>query len=170
MIKYTWFFGLLVFSLTTSGQTSTRFATKPLTSRYAGIYNYGSGGGKGAVGSIVIYPETDTTVLFYIDLNKGKPSFNMGSLYGRVIVNKEKGTFRTTFEQEDKGCEWSFNFAKNSLSIKTIFGSANCGFGNAVYADGKFKKRSNRIVQYFENMEGDKVYFWKTKPEDYYMN
>jgi hypothetical protein len=170
MIKFTLLLQLLVFSLNTNGQTTLQFDHKPSTCKYAGTYNYGGINRKGAAGSIIIYPETDTTVLFYIDLNKGAPSFNMGSLYGRVIVNGERGTFSTRLDNENKGCEWTLNFSKKSLNITTSFGYGDCGFGNAVYADGKFKKRSNKIIQHFENTEGEKVYFYKTKPEDYYEN
>jgi hypothetical protein len=167
-MKLSLIFGLLMLSLTIKGQTSNLFAHKPLTSKYAGIFTYGSDQEKGGIGTIIIYPETDTTVLFYIDLNRGAPSYNMGSLYGRVILKNDAGSFYTELDQADKGCKWTFNFVKDSLTIETITGYYDCGFGNAVYADGVYKKQSYKLLEYFEDMEGEKVYFSKTKPEDYY--
>lgn len=167
-MKLTLIFGLLILSLTIGGQTSTLLTHKPLTSKYSGTFNYGADVEKGRMGTILIYPETDTTVLFYINLNRGAPSYNMGSLYGRVILENGAGTFYTKFDKADNGCKWTFDFVKDSLTIKTIAGYYDCGFGNAVYADGVYTKQSYRLLEYFEDMEGEKVYFSKTKPEDYY--
>ena len=56
------------------------------TIKYTGTYQLGDDIEKERIGTITIYPETDTTVLFYIDLNRGAPSYNMGQLYGRLKV------------------------------------------------------------------------------------
>jgi hypothetical protein len=138
-----------------------------LTLNYAGTYSYGTDVEKGGIGTIFIYPETDSTILFYIDLNRGAPSYNMGSLYGRVKIYNGNGTFYTKFDFIDNSCKWTFQFSKDILTIKTVDGQYGCGFGHAVYADGNFKRVSNKTPDYFENGEGTKVYFKTTSPEKY---
>ena len=167
-MKKTLIFGLLFFSIISYGQTKIDRTNKLLTSKYAGTYGYGKDVEKGRIGTIFIYPETDSTILFYIDLNRGAPSYNMGSLYGRVKIINSSGTFYTKFDYSDNGCKWTFLFLRSNLTIKTIDEQDNCGFGGAVFADGIFKRISNKMLDYFEDMEGKKIYFKTTKPEDYY--
>jgi hypothetical protein len=161
-MKLTTIFGLLLLSITSSGQTTT------MTEMYAGTYSYGDDVEKGRIGTIFIYPESDSTILFYIDLNRGAPSYNMGSLYGRVIIKNDSGIFYTKFDYAEKGCKWIFKFSKSNLNIKVI--EDECGFGRAVYADGEFKRVSQKSLDYFEDMEGKKIYFKTTKPEEYNTN
>jgi len=167
-MKQTLIFGLLFLSLISYGQTKTDATNKLITTKYSGFYSYGTDVEKGRIGTIFIYHETDTTILFYIDLNRGAPSYNMGSLYGRVKITSDTGLFYSKFAYADMGCKWIFHFTKNSLTIKTVDEQDYCGFGHAVFADGEFKRKSNKSEDFFENMEGEKIYFKTTKPEDYY--
>lgn len=57
------------------------FANYPKTLIYAGSYSFGSNVEKRSVGSLIVYPETDSTILFYFQGNKGAPSYNIGQLY-----------------------------------------------------------------------------------------
>jgi hypothetical protein len=139
-----------------------------LTTKYAGQYRYGHNIQKESIGYLQIYPESDSTVLFYIDLNRGAPSYNMGSLYGRVKIVYDSGTFVTKFDTLGKGCELLFHFFRSKIEINMINNRDDCYFGYGVYADGNFRKESNTITEYFENAEGKKIDFKKTKPEDYY--
>jgi len=118
-------------------------------------------------GNAIIYPENDSTILFYLDVSQGAPSFNMGSVYGRVKIHNSKGVFYSKTDYDERGCKLSFNFIKNNLLIKTIEPFNECGFGNGVEADGTFNKTSSITPSYFEDMEGTKVYFKNTKPEHY---
>jgi hypothetical protein len=168
MTKLTFFFGLLWLSFTCCGQTTTVMTSKPLTLKYAGTYCFGTNIEKGSVGTIFIYPEADSTILFYIYINRGAPSYNMGSLYGRLKIVNDTGTFFNKFDFSDNGCKLTFKFSKRSLTIITDDNHYECGFGHAVFADGYFKQISGKILDYFENDEGTRVYFKTTTPEDYY--
>jgi hypothetical protein len=165
-MKQLYLYGLLLLSLTSYTQTKSITNPNLLTAKYAGEYSYGKDIEKG-IGTIYLYPETKNTILFYIELHRGAPSYNMGSLYGRVKIINNKGIFYTKFDYADNGCKWDFTFTKNSLTIKTFDNEYECGFGNAVFADGTFKKRTNKIKNSFIDLEGTKIYFAKTKPEDY---
>lgn len=135
---------------------------------YGGTYSFGQDVEEGSVGSILIYPDRDGTVLFFVDVCRGAPSYNMGTLYGRVRITNGSGVFYTKFDFSDIGCRWKFQFTKNNLSIKTIDDQCGCGFGNAVFVDGEYKKNSDTIPEYFENLDSKKIFFKNTKPEDYY--
>ena len=163
-------FGLIIFSHAFICKSQPVIPKLPLTSKYTGIYSYGKDIEKERIGNIVIYPETDSTILFYIDLNRGAPSYNMGSLYGRVIIKNGKGVFFTKKKHEEGACKWSFEFTKKSLTIKTLQSNFDCAMGHGVYADGVYELFSNKLVDYFEDQEGRKTYYSKTKPEAYYSN
>src|SRR5258707_15733728 len=85
--------GVILFSILSYGQKPRNKASKLITVKYAGTYSYGADIEKGRVGNISISPETDTTILFYVDVNRGAPSYNMGALYGRVKIINGRGTF-----------------------------------------------------------------------------
>jgi len=140
------------------------------TTTYAGIYSYGSSVKNGQVGLARIYPESDSTILFYLDLNRGAPSYNMGELYGRAVINGSKAIFRMNTGNIDtavKGCKFSLEFKKDILVIRTVGIHNDCPFGGGVYADGKFSRISKAIPQYFKDAQGRQIYFNKTKPERY---
>jgi hypothetical protein len=160
--------GLFCIILSCRGQTTNFTIKTPLTSKYAGTYSKGKDIDKEENGTIFIYPETDSSVLFYFDLNRGAPSYNMGSLYGRVKILNNCGIFNTNSDFSEEGCKLTFQFIKSTLIIKTEDGKSDCGFGHGVFADGKYQKKSNIILDYFEDQESRKVFFKDTKPEDYY--
>lgn len=144
---------------------SKKKESKLLTSKYAGFYSFESEEKDGYYRKITIYPESDTTMLFYIDLNRGTPSFNIGSHYGRIVVKGDTAKYFTKYNYSEIGCGWQFIFEKDSLSISTIDNQNECDFGHAVFADGVYYRKSNKIYAYFEDWHGTKVYFRKTKPE-----
>jgi hypothetical protein len=92
----------------------------------------------------------------------------MGSLYGRAKILKDSGNFFSSFRSSEKGCAFSFRFSKTKVEIITSNDQDDCEFGFGVYADGVFQRKSNKKAEYFEDREGKRIYFEKTRPEDYY--
>ncbi|MEI8073863.1 MAG: hypothetical protein WCH78_03865 [Bacteroidota bacterium] len=140
------------------------------TNKYAGLYSYGANIEKERIGNMIIYPETDSTILFYLDANRGAPSYNMGMLYGSVKIKNNAGIYYFKFDHEARGCKLSFAFSTNKLTIKTIENNDGCLMGKGVYPDAVFNRKSNKLIEYFEDPESRKVYFNQTKPKDYYHN
>jgi hypothetical protein len=161
-------FALLLLSLLLRGQDQGTKKAKLATEKYAGSYSFGTDIEKENIGNISVFPETDSTILFYVDVNRGAPSYNMGALYGRAKIINGRGTFYVKLDTSDKGCKWSFKFSKNMLSLKTVDEYYDCGFGHAVYADGDYKLYSNKIPVNFDDLEGHSIPFKTTTPEDYY--
>ena len=128
---------------------------KLLTEKYGGSYSYGTDIEKERIGSIDIYPETDSSVLFYLDLNRGAPSYNMGAEYGRLVVKNDSAIY---LAQSSDACKLLFTFLGKSIVIKSI-NNSGCGYGGGVYADGSFYKDSDLVKSSFINHQGDTIYF-----------
>ena len=139
------------------------------TLKYAGEYGYGKDTNKGPVGRIIVYPETDNIMLFYLDLNNGAPAYNTGAIYGRVKIAGDTGTFTTNYSLQHKGngCNLDLRFSKGKLNIKTVPGKDGCGFGQGVAADGEYKRYKNEVPDSFTDRAGKKIYF-KNAPPDVY--
>ena len=143
---------------------------KSNTLNYAGIYEYGAYGDStqtGASGQIIIYAESTDTILFYLDVSIGAPSYNMGSIYDKCHIASDKTTFHRKFDYCNNSCEWSLNFSDTTVTIETINNAYDCGFGGNVIADGVYKKVSSEQPDHFEDMYGNKIYFAKTQPANY---
>jgi hypothetical protein len=133
---------------------------------YAGVYEYGKDVEKEPVGQLTLHKQTADTYLFYLDVNRGAPSYNSGAIYGSLTVKDGEATYNNQLDYGDKPCMLDFVFA--GMAIKVTSGAdIDCGFGNGVYADGDFTKTKTTAPDFFVNGEGTKIYFNKTTPEDY---
>lgn len=137
------------------------------TAKYAGVYKYGDNPENGPTGQITVFPESDDTILFFMDISRGAPSYNMGNLYDRVKIKSDKGTYYTKFEYSESPCNFSLSFSDNKLTIRTKKNGYDCGFGGNVTADGEYFKVENAEFDSFIDMTGEKYFFNKTKPEEY---
>ncbi len=155
----------ILLSFSSNGQTKNQKALK--MSQYAGVYQYGTTPENGPTGQITVYPESNNMYLFYVDISRGAPSYNMGNLYGRITINHNKGTYSFKDAENDLSCSFSFTFIGNKLIVKTINSKYDCGFGGNVFVDGEYKKVKNAKFDYFIDITGKKYYFKKTKPEEY---
>ena len=109
-------FTLAIFS-NSNAQVKKRY---PKTSMYSGSYSFGTNAEKGRVGSLTVYPETDSTILLYFGGNRGAPSYNMGQLYGRLKMTNGKGLYFSSPQGSEKSCQFSCEFQSNQVLIKTL--------------------------------------------------
>lgn len=131
------------------------------TTKYAGKYSYGrEEGANDYGGSLIVYPETDSTVLFFIDIYSG----NLGQAYNRLLVKNGKGIF----ESKTSGCcKWQVVFDVGKLTISTLDKCYDCGFGGSVFADHNYKRMDSIVPEFFIDGHGHKIFFSKTTPENY---
>ena len=138
-------------------------------SNLGGTYNFGSNSKSKPSGWLTIYPKNGLTFLFYLDINRGAPSFNMGQKYGQAYVQSHKGYWQ--YAESDSisntSCSLIFSFENGKAIVKTVSGKDNCGFGYGVNADGKYNLYSKTIPEYFVSQSGDTIYFSKTSPDMY---
>ena len=161
---------LLLIGLLTAtifGFAQTKNSKSVVTDKYSGIYSFGENVEKGPVGSVTVFAETDTTILFFIDICRGAPSYNLGQLYGRLKIENGKGIYFSKYDFDEKGCKWEVTIDNNTLTIKTIYDCFECGFGGNVIADNKYIRKTLTKPEYFTDGEGTKVFFNKTSPENY---
>ncbi len=57
------------------------------TMRYAGEYEWQDAGNKEMGGTLTVYPESDSTILFSLQANGGGPAYNMASAFGRAAAS-----------------------------------------------------------------------------------
>lgn len=121
------------------------------TRKFAGLYTYGANAEKEAVGTLFIYPETDSTVIFHLEIMKGPPSYNSGTATGSLLIAGDTATWSESAAAE---CKLRFRFTDSSAVIETIE-DENCGFGGNVAADHTYTHTDHSIPEYFINPEGD---------------
>ncbi len=97
---------------------------------------YAYGGGSSRSGSLDFSMEKGGR--FYLDLSRGPPSYNMGSMDG---FSKVKNNY-IEYSYNDFGYCKMFIFVFKTHSIVAQDGD-ECGFGHAVYGTGIYKKISN---------------------------
>lgn len=138
-----------------------------LTASYAGEYSWGDSTRKEAGGTLCIYPESDSTVLLALDVSNGPPAFHLGNLYRRAVVRRGVGRCAVQNEQDLLDCQLRLTFSTQAVVIDTEKGHGECGFGQAVNADGTYRRTSSTAPQYFTESSGDKTFFKNTTPEQY---
>ncbi len=127
---------------------------------YGGTYTYGTTPDNGRTGVIYIYPNSDSTLLFYLELNRGAPSYNSGAIVGQMnIYSLGEADFTMIKENDFINCSMNFWFNNDSLFIRTNDQADDCGYGHAVYSHGDFKKTKKEIPEYFVDRSGEKTWF-----------
>ncbi|MFM8281091.1 MAG: hypothetical protein ACKN9Y_05800 [Bacteroidota bacterium] len=89
---------------------------------------------------------------FVIEAQKGPPSYNSGSLSGKITITSGSGIF---YENQYEPCSLKFSFGSRMLIIDAIEDESGCGFGYGVYVSGNYKKTKNKLsnadLRYFSN-------------------
>lgn len=148
--------------VTSMSQTQTDTLSTQLT--YGGTYTFG-GNSEGAPNGIAyIYPENDSTLLFYLNISKGAPSYNCGEIDGRITVKDGRATFRQDFDYGDNDCLLYFEFTYNAVTIIEDEKDCQCGFGSGVYINDIFQRTNSEIPQYYTTLSNDTIFFgqWQT--------
>jgi hypothetical protein len=164
-MRQTLLIGLLIATL--FGFSQTNNSKSVLTEKYSGVYSFGENVEKGSVGSVTVFAETDNTILFFIDVCRGAPSYNLGQLYGRLTIKNGKGIYFSKYDFDEKGCKWQVTIDRDTLTINTIDDCYECGFGGNVIADNKYIRKDSTRPEFFTDGHGNKIFFGKTSPENY---
>lgn len=134
-------------------------AAGPLTAKYAGEYSWGDDQREAAGGTLTVYPESDSTVLFYVDVCNGAPAYHLAQLLGRASL---KGNVARHFSQQDydeHGCQLKITFSPSAAVVESVPGFEDCDFGQGVGADGTYKRVSHAIPQLVTDSAGDTLRF-----------
>ena len=93
-------------------------------------------------GGELLVIEEPTRVRFQLELWRGAPSHNMGFLEGTVTVKDGRGRFSS--REAGMACDIDFTFQQDKVVVHQTGTDAACGFGHEVYADGTYKRTSQR--------------------------
>ncbi|PZX61929.1 hypothetical protein [Hydrotalea sandarakina] len=132
---------------------------KKVSDLIGGTYIFGDNPEVGAVGSVIIYPNSDSTALFYMELSRGAPSYNSGELFGEIQLKDDFGIYDSRKYEPDLDCVLKFIFDLNKLVVISQNGHEDCGFGNAVVADHFYYRQNRSIPKYFIDGPGDTIQF-----------
>jgi hypothetical protein len=128
------------------------------TSKYLGIYGFNfSKEVEGNQGLLLIYPESDTSVLFHFNVCIGAPSYNLGIETGRLVVKNDSALYQPA--EYESTCKIMFYFKENEIQIETARGFGECGFGMNVYADATYKLEKKVTPKYYNNGENTNYNF-----------
>lgn len=137
-----------------------------LPPQYGGIYTYGDNLEQTAKGITHIYPENDSTFLFHIYTSIGSPSYNSRAVNGRIMIRDGEATFRKRYNFAETDCVLHFRFRGDTLTIVQVGNDCECGFGNGIYLDNIFLRKTSEIPEYYTTISNKKVWFSQWKEEE----
>jgi hypothetical protein len=144
MKKYLLFFSVLCISTICLGQIN-----------YSGEYGYSfkpqgkppkDEAGEGPQGNLTLLKIDENVYRFWLDVNKGWPSYNMGEADGTITIKGDSAVSDNTYESAENKCLLHFYFKKDKVVIATDANGFDCGFGHGVYADGDYKRKKKQPV------------------------
>lgn len=133
-------------------------------SRIVGVYNDFQSKEK-PFRLIQIHRLETNSYVFYLELGRGAPDYNSGSLYGRLTYVKGKDYWEYLPKDSSLNCGLRIAYRNNEVIVTTING--DCGFGYGVSATGVYPRKNKSNPLYFIDRHGRKVYFDKVSPEAY---
>ena len=145
----------------------TQKAEPTSTANIGGTYSFGNDVEKGAVGSIIIYPVTEYSALFFLDVCRGAPSYNTGQLFGNLSIQGNIGTYDSKKYSEDINCLLKFEFNSDIIKVSLDKEHNDCGFGHAVNAENSYTRLEDTIPEFFVEGQGDTIYFEGLTVEKY---
>jgi hypothetical protein len=101
---------------------------------------------EGPTGELVLIRLENNKYRFWLDINKGWPSYNMGDADGTIILDHDTATFDNTYEGAENKCIFTFKVSSTKVKITTSAYAFDCGFGNGVYADGIYTNNKKQQV------------------------
>ena len=114
-------------------------------------------------GSILFYPDSDSSSIFRLEVFRGSTSYNSGALTGLVRLKVDNNY--EFYEKDDSymNCHLIMKLSAATLSIEVIDEKNECCFGYGVMPNGNFYLKDTTIPQFYYNGEGSKFYFTDIK-------
>lgn len=129
------------------------------TTQYAGKYSYGRIASSGRAGELILFPESDSTMLFHLRLDRGAPSHNTGETYGRLTVRDDVGKYTMIDTLNMFECSLTFYFDKRKVIINYERNHDKCGYGFKVDADGEYRRKNKKVIPAFVDAGGNLIRF-----------
>jgi len=91
-------------------------------------------------GGRLLVKHDGTELRFQMECWRGAPSYNSGFVEGELTLSNREGTFRS--DSSTGRCELRFVFSDDSVELRYVNESADCGFGHGVFANGVYARTS----------------------------
>jgi len=138
----------------------------PATTALAGEYRWGNQAGDQPGGLLWVYPESDSTVLFYVDANDGPPTYHLAQVLGRAHLRGSAGTYIAQADGDSRGCRLRFHFAPAAVEVATVPGfTDDCYFGGNFTPDETYRRVSARVPTYVVDGANDTLHFAHLPPD-----
>ena len=137
------------FSMNASDKDFNSFVKKKEILKYTGLYEIKPAEGRDADYHYMFEVEQtgEDNIKFLFYGNRGKPSYNMGSIEGEAVLKAGIATFENN---EYGDCAFQIKFRDDGLEALYLDDKNECGFGFGVYLEGDYKK-TNSDKPKFEN-------------------
>lgn len=150
----------------TAALLATARVATAATTRYAGEYSWREADIEGMGGTLTVYPESDSTILFRLESNGGAPAYKMANAFGRAHVRGDTATYFGKAPEDEHGCRLKIGFAPTAAKVTLVSSTENdCFFGGNFTPDGTYRRTSRAIPQQVVDEAGDTLRFAHLPPD-----
>jgi len=152
---------------TTQPDATVPAAAKAIaTTRYAGEYRWREADKADMGGTLTVYPESDSTILFYVESNDGAPVYHIANAFGRAQLRGDTATYFGKAPDDAHGCRLKIGFSPAAARVLMVSGPENdCFFGGNFTPDGTYRRTSHAIPQQVVDGGGDTLRFAHLPPD-----
>lgn len=146
--------------------TSAVASAAPATLRYAGEYRWDEADKADMGGTLTVYPESDSTILFQVDANGGEPAYNMANVFGRAHLRGDTATYFGKAPEDEHGCRLKIGFSPKAASVILVSqGENDCYFGGNFTPEATYRRTSSTILQQVISDGNDTLRFAHLPPD-----
>jgi hypothetical protein len=117
-------------------------------------------------GTLTVYPESDSTILFSLQANGGGPAYHMASAFGRAHLRGDTATYFGKAPEDAHGCKLKIGFSPTAARVILVSVTENdCYFGGSFTPDGTYRRTSRAVPQYATDDTGDTLRFAHLPPD-----
>ena len=141
-------------------------AAAPATTRYAGEYRWREADKADMGGTLTVYPESDSTILFQVDANGGAPAYNMAGVFGRAHLRGDTATYFGKAPEDKHGCRLKIGFSPKAAKVILVSqGENDCYFGGNFTPEATYRRTSHAVPQQVISDGNDTLRFAHLPPD-----
>ena len=138
----------------------------PATMRYAGEYRWREDEKDDMGGTLTVYPESDSTILFQVDANGGAPAYNMAGVFGRAHLRGDTATYFGKAPEDKHGCRLKIGFSPKAAKVILVSqGENDCYFGGSFTPEATYRRTSHAVPQQVISAGNDTLRFAHLPPD-----
>lgn len=136
------------------------------TTRYAGEYRWREADKDDMGGTLTVYPESDSTILFQVDANGGAPAYNMAGVFGRAHLRGDTATYFGKAPEDAHGCRLKIGFSPKAAKVILVSqGENDCYFGGSFTPEATYRRTSHTVPQQVISDGNDTLRFAHLPPD-----